>query len=129
MEVVIVRRGLSLLHLPAMQYIKYKHEKPRLLVLAAGLLKLHCFVRAIVEREQLRLNDFAALDAARADANALVATLDLRLNRAQIHAPAATGDVVRMRNVVSELRSFATDIADLSHDLLQLFELFAQTRP
>src|SRR3954447_21405799 len=76
---------------------------------------------------ELSLDDFSALDAAGANTNALVATLKLRLHRAQIDTPTATGDVVCVRNVIAELRTFATNTADLSHDLLQYFELFAQT--
>lgn len=76
---------------------------------------------------ELSFDDFSALDAAGTNTNALVAALELRLHGAQIDAPTATGNVVCVRNVIAELRTFATNTADLSHDLLQFFELFAQT--
>ena len=46
-------------------------------------------------------------------------TRNLSLYRAEIDVPAALGDVVRMRNLVTELRTFAADGANLSHDKLQ----------
>jgi hypothetical protein len=66
----------------------------------------------------LRLDDFASLDTAGADANALCAALDLGLDWAKVDVPAAAGDVVGVRNIISELRTFAADLANLSHDLL-----------
>ena len=67
---------------------------------------------------QSGFDDFAGLDAAGANANALVAARNLSLYRAEIDVPAALGDVVRMRNLVTELRTFAADGANLSHDKL-----------
>jgi hypothetical protein len=72
-------------------------------------------------REELSLDDFSALDATGANANALVAALKLRLHGTEIDAPTATGDVMCVRNVIAELRTFATNAANLSHDLLQYF--------
>lgn len=68
---------------------------------------------------RLCLDDFAALDAAGADTQLLCAAFDLSLDRAKIDVPAPLSDVVRVRDVVTELRAFAADFADLSHDSLQ----------
>src|SRR5258708_4540692 len=67
----------------------------------------------------LGLGDFAGLDAAGADANALVAAAYLRLYRAQIDVPPAPADVVRVGDVVAELRAFAANLTYLCHDQLQ----------
>lgn len=68
----------------------------------------------------LGFNDFAGLNAAGADANALVGPgRELCLDRAKIDIPATAGDVMRVRNVVAELRAFAADVAYLCHNLLQ----------
>ena len=67
----------------------------------------------------LGFDDLAGLDAASADANALVATIDFSLNRAKIYVPATLGHVVRVRDLVTELRTFAADFAYLCHDKLQ----------
>ena len=50
----------------------------------------------------LCLDDLACLDAAGADANPLGATLDLGLDRTQVDVPTAPGDVVGVRDIVSE---------------------------
>jgi hypothetical protein len=68
---------------------------------------------------KLSLYDLAALDAAGADAQLPGAALYLRLNGTKIDVPASPGDVMRVRDVVSKLRAFAADFADLSHDSLQ----------
>ena len=70
-------------------------------------------------RAKLCLYDFAALDAAGADANLFRSAFHLGLDRAEIDVPAPLGDVVRVRDVVTELRAFAADIANLSHNSLQ----------
>jgi hypothetical protein len=67
----------------------------------------------------LRLNDFAGLDAAGADAQLLRAALNLGLDRAQVDVPAAACDIVRVRDIVSELRTLAADLTNLCHDKLQ----------
>jgi hypothetical protein len=67
----------------------------------------------------LALNDFAGLDAAGADADALAATIDLSLDGLEVYVPATTGGVVGVRDVVSELRAFAAEITFLCHDLLR----------
>lgn len=56
-------------------------------------------------------DDFASLDAARANANPLArAAVELGLHRTKIHIPATTCRVVSVRDVVSELRPFAAKI-------------------
>jgi len=66
----------------------------------------------------LGFDDLAALNATGADTNALVGTgLQLGLYRAQIHIPAALGDVVCVRDVVTELRTLAANLTNLCHDL------------
>src|SRR6185437_15201876 len=79
-------------------------EKPR--SHASGLLNL----------QPLCLGDFAALDTACADANFAGCAADFGLDRAQVHAPAAARNVVRVRNVVTELRTLAADFTNLCHD-------------
>jgi len=68
-------------------------------------------------RRPLGLGDLAALDAAGADPDPLRIPVDQRFDRLQIHAPAAPGDVVRMRDVIAELRTFPADVAYLCHDV------------
>jgi len=69
-----------------------------------------------MDREPLALEDFAGLDAGRANANALANTIDLGLDRLQIWVPATARDVMRVRDVVTELRTFAADFTYLCHD-------------
>jgi hypothetical protein len=71
------------------------------------------------KHETSGFDDLAGLDAASADANALVATIDFSLNRAKIYVPTTLGHVVRVRDLVTELRTFAADFAYLCHDKLQ----------
>jgi hypothetical protein len=56
-------------------------------------------------------DNFAGLQAARADANALGATADERAHRLQVRVEAAIRPVVRVRDAMTELRPFAADIA------------------
>ena len=70
-------------------------------------------------RTGLGFNDLAGFDATSADANALVAAIHFSLNRTKIYVPATLGHVVRMRDLVTELRTFAADFANLCHDELQ----------
>lgn len=65
---------------------------------------------------KLRLCDFAALDTAGTDANLARATANFGFDRAQVDVPAATADVVRVRDVVTELRPLAADFTDVCHD-------------
>lgn len=64
----------------------------------------------------LRLGDLAALDAACAHAQLARSATDLGLDRTQIDAPAAAADVVRVRDVVAELRTLTADFTNLCHD-------------
>lgn len=66
--------------------------------------------------KKLRLDHFAGLNAPGADANALARRVHLGLDRLQIDVPAATGNVVRVRDIVTELRLLAADFTDLCHD-------------
>ena len=65
---------------------------------------------------RLAFDDFAGLDAAGADANALASTVDLGLDWLEVDVPAATGGVVGVRDVVAELRAFAAKITFVCHD-------------
>jgi hypothetical protein len=67
----------------------------------------------------LAFDDFAGLDAAGADADALASAVDLGLDGLEVHVPAAAGGVVGVRDVVAELRAFAAKITFVCHDLLQ----------
>jgi len=67
-------------------------------------------------KPRLCLGDLAVFDAAGADPDALGVTVDERFDCLQIYTPAAAGDVVRVRNVVAELRTFPADVAYLCHD-------------
>jgi hypothetical protein len=64
----------------------------------------------------LGLGDFSGLDAACADADALGMAIYQGLDGLEIDIPTAPGDVVRVRDVVTELRAFAANIAYLCHD-------------
>ena len=64
----------------------------------------------------LRLYDFAALHAGSADADALGGLPHLGVNGAQIDVPTPLGHVVRVADVVAELRPFAADITYLCHE-------------
>jgi hypothetical protein len=60
-------------------------------------------------------DDFAAAQAGGADADAFGRSLDFGVNWAQVDVPAALGDVVGVADVVTELRPFAADLANLCH--------------
>jgi hypothetical protein len=68
---------------------------------------------------KLAFDDFAGLDAAGTDANALASTGDLGFDRLKVHVPATPGGVVGVRDIVAELRAFAAKITFMRHDLLQ----------
>ena len=72
-------------------------------------------VEKISMGRRLCLGDFAALDATGADADALGIAVDEGLDGLQVHVPAAAGNVVRVRNVIAELRTFAANVAYLCH--------------
>ena len=64
------------------------------------------------------LGNLAALDAAGAGLDALsVATTASSLHRLKIRVPATTRNVVRVRNVVTELRAFAAKLTYLCHNV------------
>ena len=63
----------------------------------------------------LGLEDLAALDAGGADAHLAGAALDLCPNGTQIDIPPTARHVVRMRDVVTELRTFLADCTNLRH--------------
>ena len=87
-------------------------EKPQPATYAAGAT---CFWRLV----DLAFDDFAGLDAAGADADALASAVDLGLDGLEVYVPAAAGGVVGVRDVVAELRAFAAKITFVCHDLLQ----------
>jgi hypothetical protein len=68
---------------------------------------------------KLAFDDFAGLDAAGADADALAAAVDLSLDGLEVDVPATPGGVVGVRDIVAELRAFAAKITFVCHDLLQ----------
>jgi len=72
--------------------------------------------QALLSSGNLGLGDLAALDAVSAGADALGGALDDGVNGLEIRAPAAARYVVRVRDVVTELRAFAANVAYLCHD-------------
>jgi hypothetical protein len=60
--------------------------------------------------------DFAAAQAGSADANALGCSLHPGVNRTKIDVPAPLGDIVGVADVISKLRPFAANLANLCHD-------------
>ena len=64
----------------------------------------------------LAFDDFAGLDAAGADANALTCAINLRLDGLQVDVPATPGRVVCVGDVITELRAFAAEITFSCHD-------------
>ena len=87
-------------------------------------------VRATLKAEVVRLSlgDFAALDAAGADADALGSAVDQSLDGLQVDVPATPRDVVRVRDVVTELRAFAANVAYLCHDFTPNLMCFVPPR-
>jgi hypothetical protein len=77
-------------------------------------------------RYDLRLDDLAGFNTAGTDANALVCAVQFGLDRPQVDVPAPAAHVVRVRHLVAELRTLTADCAELSHNKLQCFKLFAQ---
>ena len=67
----------------------------------------------------LAFDDFAGLDAASADADALASAGDLGFDGLKVHVPATPGGVVGVRDIVAELRAFAAKITFVCHDLLR----------
>jgi hypothetical protein len=62
------------------------------------------------------LGDFAALDAAGADPEPLGRSVNQRFDRLEVHVPATPRHVVRVRDVIAELRALPANIAYLCHD-------------
>jgi hypothetical protein len=79
--------------------------------------RLGSFLLSFVK--SLTFDDFAGLDAAGADANALASAVDFGFDGLEVDVPAATGGVVGVRDVVTELRAFAAEITFVCHDLLR----------
>ena len=65
--------------------------------------------------EVLRLYDFTAAQAGRADAHAFRSRTHAGMHRTQIDVPAPLGDVVRVADAVSRLRLLAADFTLLCH--------------
>ena len=61
------------------------------------------------------LYDLAGLEAGGADANALVGAVHAGAHRTQVHVPAAAAHVVSVADLISKLRAFAADVANLCH--------------
>src|SRR5579859_1331743 len=62
-----------------------------------------------------RFNHLARLEAGGANAHAFVRAVDARAHRPQVHVPAAAAHVVGVADLVSKLRAFAADVANLCH--------------
>ena len=71
---------------------------------------------------ELRLYNFAATQAGRANAHALGAAGHFGANRAQIDVPAPLGDVVRVADVVTACRLLAAYRTYLCHDFLRILQ-------
>ena len=65
-------------------------------------------------RAQLgRFNDFAGLQAGGTDANALISAIHAGADGTQVNVPAAAAHVVSVADLISKLRAFAAEIANL----------------
>lgn len=60
-------------------------------------------------------DDLAGLQAGGADADALVGAIHAGAHRTQVHVPAAAAHVVSVADLISKLRAFAADVANLCH--------------
>lgn len=60
-------------------------------------------------------NDLAGLKAGGADANALIGAIHAGAHGTQVHVPAAAAHIVSVADLVSKLRAFAADVANLCH--------------
>jgi len=67
------------------------------------------------DRNLGRLDYLARFQAAGADADALVGPIDACAHRPQVHVPAAAAHIVGVTDLISKLRAFAADIANLCH--------------
>ena len=77
--------------------------------------------------ELLRLNDFAAAQTGRADADVLGRGSHFGVNRAQIDVPAPFTYIVGVANGVSELRPLAANITNSCHNSEILPKAVAET--
>jgi hypothetical protein len=66
------------------------------------------------------LHDFTGFDTSGTDADPLISAIHFSLNRTKVDVPAALGDIMRVRDLITELRALAADFANLSHDKLQI---------
>jgi hypothetical protein len=66
----------------------------------------------------LGLNDFAAAQAGRANADAFSLSVHLGVHRTQVDVPAPLSHVVGVADAVSRLRLLTADITLLCHELL-----------
>ena len=62
-----------------------------------------------------RFNNLAGLQAGGAYAHALVSAVDAGAHRPQVNVPAPAAHVVSVADLISKLRAFAADIANLCH--------------
>lgn len=60
-------------------------------------------------------DNLARLEAGGADAHALVSAVDAGAHRTQVNVPAPAAHVVSVADLVSKLRAFTADIANLCH--------------
>ncbi len=58
---------------------------------------------------------FPGLQAAGADADALISAVHAGADRAQVHVPTPAAHVMRVADLISKLRAFAADVANLCH--------------
>jgi hypothetical protein len=90
----------------------------------AQRVRLYCPSHSLYPHGELRLDYLARFNAPRADPNPFAAAGDLGLNRTKIDIPAPLGNIVRMRDLIAELRTLAADCTNLSHDQLQITYAF-----
>src|ERR1700733_12478556 len=89
--------------------------KPRHFKAAGGPKVSYGSEISLTTRNSLGLGDFAALDAVGADADALGGSVDEGVDGLQVGVPPTPGYVVRVRDVIAELRTFAANVAYLCH--------------
>jgi hypothetical protein len=64
-------------------------------------------------------DNFPGFQTARANFDAFASTIDLRADSLQVRIKAAAGPVIRVGNIVAELRAFAAKFTTISHNYLQ----------
>lgn len=80
-------------------------------------------------RRGLSLRDLAALNATGANSDPLCRSIHQGLDGLKVHIPASTRHVVGVRNVITELRTFAANIAYLCHRFAPNLGCFVPPRP